>query len=199
MSKGQGMNDVKFAWISESGKKLTRDCMFLRPLHILNEDEDTVSAIELPVSEQAKIHILLKSEVRDRPKFEEGQEVLLCGLTKYDMSLGHITGSPSTLLNKRNGEQTWLYQVVENEKDSSGTSRLRDRLQASEILPCYTRGTVFVANFKDETRPGVINRCSYEGSLVKIYVDLLRLDTASSSMVWDKVAVSPSQIIMQVC
>ena len=105
MVDGLGIKDVKFAWIAESGNKKSRNSMVLRPFHILHEDADSVSAVELPVTDPAKIHILEKREVRDRPSFEIGQQVMFCGINKYDLSLGHITGQPSTLLNKKNGEQ----------------------------------------------------------------------------------------------
>ena len=90
--------------------------MVLRPFHILHEEADSVSAVELPVTDTAKIHILDKREVRDRPRFEIGQQVMFCGINKYDMSLGNTTGPPSTLLNKKNEEQSWLFQVNEEER-----------------------------------------------------------------------------------
>ena len=199
MVDGLGIKDVKFAWIAESGNKKSRNSMVLRPFHILREDADSVSAVELPVSDAAKIHILEKREVRDRPSFEIGQQVMFCGINKYDLSLGHITGPPSTLLNKRTGEQNWLFQVSEEERGPDGTLRMRERLQATEILPCYNRGTVILCDYDSETLPGVIECCSYSGASVKGYVDLLCWDADSSSMVWIKTALLGAKIIMQVC
>ena len=199
MSEGRGIKDVKYALVVESGNKKIRTSMVLRPFHILNEEEESVSAVELPVTEKAKIHILEKNEVRDRPRFQIGQQAMFCGTSKYDLSLGHITGPPSTLLNKRTGEQKWLFQVREEERGPDGTLRMRERLQDSEILPCYNRGTVIVCDYDSETLPGVIQCCSYAGASVKVYVDLLCWDADTSSMVWIKTGVLGAAIIMQVC
>ena len=68
-----------------------------------------------------------------------------------------------------------------------------------EILPCYNRGTVILGDYESETLPGVIECCSYSGASVKVYVDLLRWDADTSSMVWIKTAVHGEAIIMQVC
>jgi hypothetical protein len=151
------------------------------------------------VSDAAKIHILEKREVRDRPSFEIGQQVMFCGINKYDLSLGHITGQPSTLLNKRNGEQNWLFQVNDDERGPGGTLRMRERLQASEIVPCFNRGTVILGDYDSETLPGVIQSCFYSGASVKVHVELLLWDEESASMVWIKTELLDSEIIVQVC
>ena len=92
-----------------------------------------------------------------------------------------------------------MFQVNEEERGPGGTLRMRERLQASEILPCYNRGTVILCDYDSETLPGVIECCSYSGASVKVYVDLLRWDEDSASMVWIKAALLTSQIIVQVC
>ena len=92
-----------------------------------------------------------------------------------------------------------MFQVNEEERGPGRTLRMRERLQASEILPCYNRGTVILGDYDYETLPGVIESCSYSVASVKVTVEFLRWDEESVSMVWIKAELLDSEIIVQVC
>ena len=186
------LNDVNCAWLTKVNKPMRRTRV-LQTIAVLRTFETHVDAAMIPYENGDPTYILDRNEGMNRPKYLEGQKVMIFGNSRSDMTIGEVIGTPKMLSTKGSTERKWLYEV----KDI-GSGCIHEKLIDEQILPLWTPGTVIVAELGSEERVGVIRSASYEGAGVLMSVAFLWWQENMGVMTFIDHKVTPAFVKMQV-
>lgn len=192
LPEGTKVTELKCAWVTTDlhQKRRTR---FLQTFAILGVHKDHVDAVHIPFRGGDPVHILDVNEPMERPMYLEGEEVMVFGSSRSDMTIGLVHGKPKRMSKIGTPGGKWLYEV----KDRS-TNFIHVELVDQQILPLFTPGTIVVVSIRSEERIGVIRTASYKGAAALFTVALLLWQEDNQTMTFKDEEVTPQMIRMQV-
>ena len=135
------------------------------------------------------MHSFDVNEAMERPKYLEGEEVMVFGSSRSDMTIGSVLGKPKRMSKIGTPGGKWLYEV----KDRS-TNFIHVELVDQQILPLFTPGTIVVVEIRYKERIGVIRAASYEGAAALFTVALLLWQEDNQTMTFKDEEVTPQMI-----